>query len=322
MSQHENPIVFISYSQDSSSHSDRVLDFSNKLRSEGIDAILDQYEEAPPEGWPRWMDNSINKADYVIIIGSEGYDQKIRGANQFGKGLGVKWEGNIIYQMLYKNDTLNEKLIPAVFNEDDAIYIPSPLQSSTYYNISYKKDFDSLYWRLRGISTKEKPPLGELRPLQAKERKTHNTFDKTTLNGNNGKHGKLENHDMSETHQSRSVIDILGQFYQSLSEFRESINTNDTNRINPSASKMKKDALDLYAVGEKCRYSNPRLSEIVLSIICQYNLFVDLYKEFVNSEDRLSHVAQQYASQADREFQMLINAVLLNKQLLTEDGLD
>lgn len=35
--------------------------FANKLRSEGIDAILDQYEEAPSEGWPRWMENSINE---------------------------------------------------------------------------------------------------------------------------------------------------------------------------------------------------------------------------------------------------------------------
>ena len=46
MESHDNPIVFISYSQDSLSFSDKVLDFSNRLRSEGIDAILDQYEEA------------------------------------------------------------------------------------------------------------------------------------------------------------------------------------------------------------------------------------------------------------------------------------
>lgn len=50
MTQSENPIVFISYSQDSVAFADKVLAFSNRLRSEGIDAILDQYEEAPPEG--------------------------------------------------------------------------------------------------------------------------------------------------------------------------------------------------------------------------------------------------------------------------------
>ena len=68
-------------------------------------------------------------------------------------------------------DSTNKKFIPAVFNGDDVKYIPTPLQGSTYYNISSKTDFDRLYWRLRGVSTKEKPPLGKLRPLPAKERK-------------------------------------------------------------------------------------------------------------------------------------------------------
>lgn len=172
MESHKNPIVFISYSQDSLSFSDRVLEFSNKLRSEGIDAILDQYEEAPPEGWPRWMENSIKNSDYVIVIGSQGYSQKIYSGDQSGKGLGVKWEGNIIYQMFYMSDSINEKFIPVVFSGDDVKYIPTPLQGSTYYNISNKSDFDRLYWRLRGVSSKNKPPLGKLRPLPTKERKT------------------------------------------------------------------------------------------------------------------------------------------------------
>ena len=55
----ENPVVFISYSQDSIFFSDQVLKFSNKLRSEGIDAVLDQYENAPAEGWPRWTEKQI-----------------------------------------------------------------------------------------------------------------------------------------------------------------------------------------------------------------------------------------------------------------------
>jgi len=50
----KHPKVFISYSHDSPEHADKVLAFANKLRSEGIDAVLDQYEESPPEGWPMW----------------------------------------------------------------------------------------------------------------------------------------------------------------------------------------------------------------------------------------------------------------------------
>ena len=172
MEQHKNPVVFISYSQDSVSFSDKVLLFSNRLRSEGIDTILDQYEEAPSEGWPKWMENSINKADYVIVIGSKGYYDKIYGNVELGNGRGVKWEGNLIYQKLYMSDSINKKYIPVVFDEKDLEYIPTPLQGSTYYNVSDDVKFDKLYWRLRGVTAKEKPSLGKLRPLPKKERKT------------------------------------------------------------------------------------------------------------------------------------------------------
>lgn len=62
----ENPVAFISYTHDSEDHQNQVLEFANKLRSEGIDAVLDQYEESPKEGWPRWMDRQIHNADYDL----------------------------------------------------------------------------------------------------------------------------------------------------------------------------------------------------------------------------------------------------------------
>lgn len=46
----KNPIVLISYSHDNPTHLDRVLTLSNKLRADGIDCVLDQYEESPSEG--------------------------------------------------------------------------------------------------------------------------------------------------------------------------------------------------------------------------------------------------------------------------------
>lgn len=172
MPQEKNPVVFISYSQDSVAFADKVLCFSNQLRSEGIDAILDQYEESPAEGWPRWMENSINRADYVIAIGSKGYYEKIYEQAAKGHGRGAKWEGNLIYQKLYMSDTINTKFIPVVFDEKDVNYIPTPLQGSTYYDVSNKTGFDKLYWRLRGVTTKERPPLGKLRALPEKRRRT------------------------------------------------------------------------------------------------------------------------------------------------------
>lgn len=191
MDNEHNPIVFISYSQDSASIADKVLEFSNKLRSEGIDTILDQYENSPAEGWPRWMENSIDRAEFVLVIGSKGYFDKQKGQVPIGTGRGVKWESNIIYQKLYNTDSLNTKFIPVVFDDNDLSYIPTPLQGSTYYNVSTKTGYDKLYWRLRGVTGKNKPDLGKLRPLPEKERKTLfvssmidiETWDKATWRG-------------------------------------------------------------------------------------------------------------------------------------------
>lgn len=118
------------------------------------------------------MENNINLSDFVFVVGSLGYNKKIYGQVEQGKGRGVKWEGNIIYQKLYMTDTINNKYIPVVFEEKDLEFIPTPLQSSTYYNVSTEAGFNKLYWWLRGVTTREKPPLGKLRPLPEKERKT------------------------------------------------------------------------------------------------------------------------------------------------------
>ena len=62
------PRVFISYTHESPEHEDRVLALADRLREDEVDANIDQYEEAPPEGWPRWMVNQITEADFVLVI--------------------------------------------------------------------------------------------------------------------------------------------------------------------------------------------------------------------------------------------------------------
>lgn len=165
----DNPTVFISYSHDSKEHQDRVLALSNKLRHEGIDCSLDQYEDSPPEGWPKWMDRQVKKSDYVLVICTETYYKRVMGDDE--KGMGIKWESTLIYQQLYNSGANNTKFIPIVFNDGIFENIPEPLQGSTFYNVDNLDEHDKLYWRLRGVKTK-KPELGTLRELPVKERKT------------------------------------------------------------------------------------------------------------------------------------------------------
>lgn len=170
----ENPVAFISYTHDSEHHQNQVLEFANKLRSQGIDAVLDQYEESPQEGWPRWMDRQIRNADYVIMICTPVYFKRVMGEEIPGKGLGGIWESNLIYQHLYNEGGVNHKFIPVLFEGSSSYMdIPSPLQGATHYVGNTDSGFDKLYWRLRGVSTSAaKPELGKLRPMKEKERKT------------------------------------------------------------------------------------------------------------------------------------------------------
>jgi SEFIR domain len=51
--------VFISYSHDSPEHKDRILALSDRLRQAGIDCSIDQYEQSPAKGWPRWCERQV-----------------------------------------------------------------------------------------------------------------------------------------------------------------------------------------------------------------------------------------------------------------------
>ncbi|GEM_PF-2688246 len=166
--------VFISYSHDSPEHADKVLAFSNRLRKEGVDCILDQYEESPPEGWPRWMDKHIRDGEFVLMICTETYYKRVMGEEEPGKGLGVRWEGNLIYQHIYNTGTHNTRFIPVLFENGKTEHIATPLQNATRYWVDTEEGYKQLYRRLTGQLRVERPELGEiimLPSLGVRERK-------------------------------------------------------------------------------------------------------------------------------------------------------
>jgi hypothetical protein len=166
-----HPTLFISYSHDSPDHADRVLALSNRLRSDGIDCILDQYEPAPSEGWLRWMDKQIQNADFVLMICTETYYKRVMGEEKPGVGLGVRWEGHLIYQHLYQNGTINTKFIPVLFKDSNDNNIPRPLRGFSYYQIDTDVGYDNLYRHLTN-QLPEPPTLGQLKQLPPLQRRT------------------------------------------------------------------------------------------------------------------------------------------------------
>jgi hypothetical protein len=85
------PKVFISYSHDSREHEDRVLGIANRLRTDGIDASIDQYEPVPPNGFRSWSSSEIARADFVLMVCTEIYRRRAERGEEPGKGRGVLW---------------------------------------------------------------------------------------------------------------------------------------------------------------------------------------------------------------------------------------
>jgi hypothetical protein len=154
--------VFISYSHDSPIHMDRVLELSNRLRSEGVDCQVDQYEESPAEGWPRWCMNQVKESQFVLVICTEVFERRFDGREGPGAGKGVTFEGFVITQEIYDSQGKNEKFIPIVFDETERQYIPTLLRGATNYDISNLKGYQSLYRRLTRQYLVKKQKLGKL----------------------------------------------------------------------------------------------------------------------------------------------------------------
>ena len=86
------PRVLISYSHDSDKHAAQVRKLAERLRGDGIDCRIDQYVTNPSQGWPLWMDEEVDAADFVLILFTERYSSRAREP----KKSGVRFESVLI----------------------------------------------------------------------------------------------------------------------------------------------------------------------------------------------------------------------------------
>ena len=189
----ENIKTFISYSHDSLDHKRLVLSLANQFRAQGIDCLIDQYEESPEEGWIKWMETNVTNSTYVLVVCTKGYFNKFNSVYEVG-GKGVKWEGAIITQEFYDNEGKNSRFIPVVFGDQDVKYIPRILKPFTYYDLMDDSSYERLYRRLTKQPSIKKPPVGKViqfhSPGTAGSRTTKPKTEKAksvkqTLKGNN-----------------------------------------------------------------------------------------------------------------------------------------
>lgn len=164
------PRVLISYTHDSDQHEAAMLALCDRLRHDGVDCTIDQYETSPPEGWPRWMLREVRDADFVLCVCTPSYNRRVLGEEAPGVGLGATWEGAAILNELYLSGAHNTKFIPILVDPTHTVEIP-PLQGAMHYRPVDDAGYEALYRLLTNQPAVVPPPLGQRVPLPARERR-------------------------------------------------------------------------------------------------------------------------------------------------------
>ncbi len=147
-------------------HDRRALELSDRLNDEGVDCEIDQYNDAPPQGWPTWMlDVMVDRV--VLVVCTELYARRLLSKPTGSEGKGVPWEGRILKQRIYDEGGRNEGIVPVIFDPADKQYIPMFLRDVTYYDLSTETGYERLYRRLTKQPLHIKPPLGKVQILPA-----------------------------------------------------------------------------------------------------------------------------------------------------------
>ena len=168
------PKVFISYSWDSSGHKQWVAKLATDLRSDGVDAILDQWASVPGDQLTSFMEKEIRENDYVLIICTPNYQLK----SNARKG-GVGYEGDIMTAEVL-SEGKHRKFIPilAIGTWNDSA--PTWLKGKYFVDLSseenYTANYSDLIATLLGTRPTAPPLRNPSRPIY-KEQVTHSPLD-------------------------------------------------------------------------------------------------------------------------------------------------
>ncbi|MGB0409404.1 MAG: toll/interleukin-1 receptor domain-containing protein [Opitutales bacterium] len=153
------PLVFISYSHDTREHKQWVLELAQELvREHHVDVILDQWDLEHGDDMARFMRESVDRCDRVLMICTEPYVEKADG----GKG-GVGYEAMIVDVELIR-DLGTKKFVPVIRQDGDEIRLPKSVGTRLGANLSEsanrEEEMKTLVERLHKLPPPSKPALG------------------------------------------------------------------------------------------------------------------------------------------------------------------
>ena len=151
------PIVFVSYSHDSEEHLEWVLQLATRLRSDGVDTILDRWKLSPGQDLAVFMEEGLSSSHRVLCICSQAYVDKA----DAGRG-GVGYEKQIITAELLA-DLNQDRVIPVIRNNPQTQKLPRFLGSRLYIDFEEDNLYESKYEELlRALLDEPLLPVPEL----------------------------------------------------------------------------------------------------------------------------------------------------------------
>ncbi|MFC7393020.1 toll/interleukin-1 receptor domain-containing protein [Scopulibacillus cellulosilyticus] len=156
--------VFVSYSWDNDEHQKWVLNLTNKLRTNGVDATIDLFEtQNGTTNLNKMMIQGLRDSDSIIIVLTEKYANR---ANKFEGGVG--FETTLSLPILKNNPN---RLIFILRHKEN--YLNAfPFHYRDYYAIDFSDDvsfenaFRKLLYHIAEVPLFEKSPLGKMPILQ------------------------------------------------------------------------------------------------------------------------------------------------------------
>lgn len=163
MSDHSPPKAFISYSWTSEEHVDWVVELAKRLKSNGVDVILDQWHLKGGHDKYVFMEKMVTDPTVtkVLCVCDLAYAKKADAR----KG-GVGTESQIISQEIYEKVD-QEKFLPLIKDRDanGKECVPVFFKARVYFDFSdadeFERSYDALLRNIFGKPSRVEPPIGK-----------------------------------------------------------------------------------------------------------------------------------------------------------------
>lgn len=174
------PKAFISYSWEDEEHRTWVREFATRLRADGIETAIDQWDAVPGDQLPSFMETAIRSNEYVLIVCTPKYKQK--SDNRQG---GVGYEGDIMTaEVMGKSN--HRKFIPILRKGSWPDSAPTWLGGKYFIDLSAlpysEESYGDLLVTMHGVKSSP-PPVGkpfstvQLRPPVSPQERSNEQHD-------------------------------------------------------------------------------------------------------------------------------------------------